>query len=673
VDAIDVAASHLASIDERSYSRALLRDANALFDDIVFPMSFPWAHKVPPVMKMIPRDIDEMCGIMTLGINNFEGLGRFEPLPGSASQPDGAVVASRRSSDPGVIEYSTGFPPTLGQRSAYKPPLTLAKHYDDPHVQGELPLRKFLEVQARKRGHDQLRSSNLTMTKLSFRVGSTSSRSTIFETQNDNAPLLLSAELPSEVQDGKRMNPSKAAEISLSLGTYNYQPRAGLKLSEGGRKSSEGKVDDRVKAGRTRRIWAVPENPSQRSFKSILNGEQIENGAQKRPRSVKVGVRLNGALVAGSSVSGSPITSEKDFHAAIEVAGNAPPAKRPETRQVQIYTTRLMANTIKERTNPQNPERPASFTVSMQKSWVENIFELEVMPAQIECFASQDGLIYTVCEKRGRISARSFPKSVVAAIRNGNGNEGATACASALMDITSMERKICNVCWSATAADGAVLSCNGCGLTVHRSCYGCGIKQQETCWNCDVCKEFVAESPGNVPTSDQCRQRRWDISCSMCMEKGGSLARSHGYWIHDTCRIWGASEIHPPPTCTLCSRVSRPLIRCAAKNCQIMFHPRCALIVSNAADLRRQNSKKPAADKAAVMIEEDTYLTTQYRLATLEVTTGGSHDPKRLPIGFCGFHNPSRRRDLQGLYPGGKGLEGAIRIPPLYQREVAQK
>jgi hypothetical protein len=35
-----------------------------------------------------------------------------------------------------------------------------------------------------------------------------------------------------------------------------------------------------------------------------------------------------------------------------------------------------------------------------------------------------------------------------------------------------------------------------------------------------------------------------------------------------------------------------------------------------------------------------------------------------LPVAYCGYHNPERRPDYYGLYPGACYMEGAVRIPP---------
>jgi hypothetical protein len=62
---INVYASILATLDERSYQRALLSDANGIAQGILLSLVLPWMHNVIPIARNIPCNIDELIPILT--------------------------------------------------------------------------------------------------------------------------------------------------------------------------------------------------------------------------------------------------------------------------------------------------------------------------------------------------------------------------------------------------------------------------------------------------------------------------------------------------------------------------------------------------------------------------------------------------------------------------------
>jgi hypothetical protein len=118
-----------------------------------------------------------------------------------------------------------------------------------------------------------------------------------------------------------------------------------------------------------------------------------------------------------------------------------------------------------------------------------------------------------------------------------------------------------------------------------------------------------------------------------------------------------------------------------AENCQVMFHPICALVASNVAFWKAQHARTKLSTVTANadqpierVLQEDEYLCTQFRLSKVEVGSTVKRDKVTLPVAFCGYHNPDRRPDLYGLYPAGQFLDGgAIRIPPLPGTDTATK
>jgi hypothetical protein len=104
-----------------------------------------------------------------------------------------------------------------------------------------------------------------------------------------------------------------------------------------------------------------------------------------------------------------------------------------------------------------------------------------------------------------------------------------------------------------------------------------------------------------------------------------------------------------------------------------VFHPICALVASNAAAWKLHHSRTGlsrteyvADQRIEQVLRDDEFLCTQFRIAKVEVGSSATGEKTTLPVAYCGYHNPDRRADMYGLYPGGEFLaEGAMRIPPI--------
>jgi len=698
---IDLSAAMLASLDERAYSRDLLRDANSLLDNIVFPMSFPWTHPMPPVAKTIPYDIDEMYGIRSAGMEHLEdgSRGKLEEVSVSAAAassddeqedddetsttepllPPGTRASTRRSADPGIIEYTTVSPPNASQKLWTSPLLrTDYTQHDDPGVPGELSLREFEETQARKRRREGADTVNLRTKKVSIRFGSTSSRSSIFDRPSskiNKTPILLEASLPASVQEGTKVKQSELCRYPY-LGSYDCRQSAGHPQSRA--------KNGLIKTGRTRLIWTSQGHKSSanRAYRNVLTGQYVENGSQKRPLAVKVGIRVNGCLVEAVPTTTSLHLQEGQtlVDQAVDLACSKSQIGGSHA-QCSLDPEQLLSNITKncqENKFPQGITPPFSIGLSTRKSIALPV--LQVKPPKIDCFPCEDGLVYVACSGRGSLSVLAPSKPLP------YGRSGHSNATCILMDITATDREMCSVCWSTSGPDiedssPSLLKCHRCELTVHRACYGGYLPANGSKFKCDSCREYECLFPGKSIAREAYKYHRWNLICSYCKQKGGSsMIRTMNGWAHDVCRTWSSSELVPPPYCCLCDGNTRPIVQCAAKNCQVMFHPMCALVSSNASDLKRlsfrnnpslRNAAKSELEK---VVEHDMFLCTQFKLAKIEVGSvdvaaaskgcEGESVSTTAPIAFCGFHNPDRRADLFGLYPGGRHLEGAMRIPP---------
>lgn len=669
---IDAWSIMLASIDKKAYSREVLRDANELLKEIVLPMSFPWNHNVEPFVKAFPRDIDEMYDVQTAGNELLQdgAFGKFETIlhagPGRMP-PHDTRVAARRSEDPGVVELTSIHAPSAAQFAAM--PYchsAVSDRTDEVDLPGDISLRVYQEVQARESLQLQQASVNLTTSLVSFRVGGTSSRSTLIQaTADSRSPLLLEALLPPSVQEGSKKK-SRKGGYADALGSYGS-----LVVASNG--------SGRVRSGRIRLVWSAKETGSQRGYSSILTGRPFENGAHKRPRSVNVLVRVNGSLLSSDVAQPDDAYDDEVVEEAIECAcGPAPLAVNYE--QCVLDSVAFQRNIKKIRLLQKRDlsfafKSPKPFSAPVTRTG-ETDLQLVVNPPQLDCVVAEDGMVYVCYPSRGSFSivAKSSAKKAAATagapaeVSEEESDHSESLCV--LLDKTAADRNLCSVCWSGVGPEKTItlLKCDGCHLTVHSTCYGSFDPSKVVDnWKCDSCLDFDKSLSGAKAHPLDYQQHRGQNWCGMCMTKGGCLSRQEdSEWVHDVCRIWCPNEIHPPPFCALCNNSKRPVMRCAADNCQVFFHPLCALITSNAADVHHESTQLDHDESESErLIRRDKFLCTQFKLAKLEVATTATGETATLPVAFCGYHNPERRADFYGLYPGGRCLRDAMRIPPL--------
>lgn len=615
-------------MDRRAYNRELLRDANSVLENILFPCSFPWNHPMEPVIKNIPRDIDEMYGIKAI-IDDFsrDFRGKVEKLA-SVCQTGKTRAVSRRSEDPGVVEHTVIKHYVAPERTSnsISRKRTVREVYGDTSVPGELSLQLYRS----SRIQAKLNSDNKNeKTMLSLRLGSTSSRRTIFQSSNDSqkAPLLLPALLPVEVQDGRKLLKDKAERLASQLG--NYDCRHGLKAPPGNM--------DRRHVGRTRLMWTSKEIVGQKSvYRSILTGDRIENGSQRRPRRVLLGLRINGMLLGHRTPEDDIISQQmkgwlsnvgeiKDFPSysnesvmkAIDDACKEPPSKPPKlhcTIDLDQYRENMMKH---------------SAHIKRESLVLDGVrVDLPV----INCVPSVDGIINVVCSMPGMIAETDeiLDQSPI----------------DVFLRRQVLEGEKCSVCWS-DDIPLKLLHCVRCGVTAHASCAAFECTSRK--WTCGACL-----SPLDLRSD----------CCPLCPYKriSGVQPKMGDYGscqpVHPTCGIWcDAPKINR--ACALCGKNSTDqevIVRCAAKGCGIAIHPMCGVIVTRiSSEIQKQNQRAPI----------DKFLCTQYTLDMLRTSyhVRGQEETRHIPIVVCGYHNPMRR-DLCGLPCEGTYLDGAMMVPP---------
>jgi hypothetical protein len=653
-------------------------------EDILQPMAFPWQHPVAPV-RNTPCDIDEMPEVLTAEDGSHApfrngplGFGRFDvgQLRRGASTAQlinshhMVCSAARRSDDPGVIEFSAMTSPPIC-------PGDLSSDFENkereinralnrlPHVnsamqtlqddgsatRGELSVRCFEQVQRIKRRKVEQSRACKHARHISVKVNSSSSRSSLYSSvpidgsscDPKRDPLLLAATLPSEVQNGRFLSTTRAASIAQKLGTYNC--RHGL-----GATNPSGKNINRITVGRTRLVWtekSPSDQPQRVFFTSLLTGDRIEGGAQKRPREIRVGIKVNGHLLkegpTAKQIPDFPGRSLSNTNDDIDGAFDSTfgESYTVDSRlQCALNSGQLLRN-LSRVTKQANVY---SFHIANDPSLV-----LSHEPPHIECVPDNNGLLSVLCSKPGTISLTGSIHDF-------------------LNDAARGESSMCSVCWSTTSID-LVHVCQTCGVSVHLGC--CSdtgekgaidsngkTKTEGFRWTCPVCYKFgdrtgQESNPRNRTSKRESRlpSRLKDshvealgptrtestsaldqgMKCALCPYSGGAMSSfkkdGETIWIHEVCRIWSGEvaaskssctfDLVDTPTsqvCALCSkggsgcsleeddrrspvsgktigswalnrtRTCEALVKCAAARCQVKFHPMCAIIVSKLRD-----------------------------------------------------------------------------------------
>lgn len=649
-------------------------------------MSLPWTHHTIPVVRNIPCDIDDMTEILTADDGSYTpfengpfGFGRFDvgqlrrdPLNSQlATSSDTLCAASRRSEDPGVIELSTvtlpSYPPEDPNRGknvlAAASCSSRAELVDQFHEcsdvgtfrRGEASLRCFEEVQkCKRRKVDQARSCARSQ-YISVKINSSSSRSSICpskEVQNVpdgkiSYPRLLEATLPLEVQNGRFLSSSKAPGIAGKLGSYNWRHALGPT-------NQSGKNANRISVGRTRLMWtekSPPDQPQRVFFTSLLTGSRVEGGTQKRPREIKVTIKVNGNVVGEvSEVQGSLSPSSSHSLSISSVPSFCDAKARDPRAMSQTYVYPSMECVLDSDQLVRSILRdPGESRIELRKNAESKSTIPHVVPAQIECVPDNNGLICVLCTKPGIITASSVHDTLNIAARQ--------------------DSRLCTVCWSPSDDEtGPVKECMECGVLVHpQCCFDRGepnstssheSEQDIFKWKCGICCKKRQEKQGvtldSESNAEAIKKRRrksrpppWlkdshveplaskrledfpdspedskKVKCALCPYSGGAMSLVRRgrrlSWIHEVCRIWAPGESSRDGTlivtggqryeaCALCGanedtstssssktrtlsspKPFRSLVKCAAMRCQVYFHPMCALLIAKLSTKSRE-------------------------------------------------------------------------------------
>lgn len=661
-------------------------------------MSFPWNHSIVPAIKNFPKDIDELPSIAHADDDEFTpfengefGYGGFEvgkerrpaASPDEDKESDEFHAATRRSDDVGVIEltvidhksatndYSRLWKKKLimlgtGDGSMNNGSTSPSAFLHEPDVaaksdsvsdggkanaatisdhgkngkndQGvkvdaeESIFHCFQQTQSIKKQKLSLAKESTQRLLVSVRFGSVSSRTSVMHEScngKDNAnsaPLLSEAVLPSR-------RPRHATNSKVT--------------------NPESDTSE-VEANQLKRDHLLWTHANSGGYLSTLTGSNVLVTSCKKPREVRVGVRLNGCLLSyqpGDAWSPQSVrdnicaVDERFVKAAVDRVCSG--TSRP--RQVNASMCMLDCDQLMGKVKVAQPHR----IVNARK-----LPRLDCVPLALNSAA-----IRVVCTSPGKMKS---------------------TCVRQLF--RRAKGRMCSVCWT---EDDAVKQCFKCDVLAHTTCCAHGgmmvppNKMDATNtsnaydWMCAVCCESPkASGPPrrrvtNLPLRyqsnmllemdlHQTSSREESLKCSLCPHSGGAMSPVGDdiCWAHEVCRIWTRKQAEPesimPKTmglCALCgSEDNGALIKCAGSGCTVRFHPMCALIT--VVDDDEKNGTVPEESNSN---RRDERLCSRF---TLDVLQCGK---SLLPVGFCGFHNPMRDETLCGCYPGGVGA--AMRVP----------
>ncbi|CAJ1934931.1 unnamed protein product [Cylindrotheca closterium] len=431
---VDAAASLLATLNERAYSRSLLRDANSINHRIVLPMGLPWMHDTVPLSKTIPFDIDEMPDILAAGegrdmpfahtpssMNKKERKSKYAFARNSASLHS----VARRCSDPGIIDLTSIINYEDENNLHYRFKGNSASFRSIKSLPGEIALLSF-EIAHRRKSTVQDHAKTISRKKeWSVRINSTSSKSSILP--SDLAGY-LEARLPAEVQDGRFLSMKRAKAIAKALGSYDC--RHGLPPT-----NPTGKNANRITVGRTRRMWTAkspPGKPQRVFFTSLLTGEKLDSGSQKRPRDVRLAIKVEGEYCYGENSSQySPLSATHFWGMRTK--------KRCVVNPNNYASILLKHGNIREKDVLSDQERS------------EGEGESGFREPQFDCLPDNTGVICVTCTSPGNITIPSIHD-----ILNNSARQNSLHC---------------TVCWAPRSSQlGEVQTCAVCGLSAHLQC-----------------------------------------------------------------------------------------------------------------------------------------------------------------------------------------------------------
>jgi hypothetical protein len=314
--------------------------------------------------------------------------------------------------------------------------------------------------------------------KLSVRVEGVSSRSTLFSQPADSTDGLQSdtiatALLPPSVSLGKPIPSSSQSEIkAASLCSYDVQHP----FMQGNKKAKS-------HTGRGRLVWSEPSIGAQGgvAYRSTLSCQPIESSqGHKRPRQVRVGVCVDGALLqTGGDDKEFCRKKVRQIHPTLEGEEiNVPDWSNATcTLDRKSYLSALL----------KNPKRNPDAVILGVTNEGEKL--VKYTPPNLISLPCNEGTFRVVCLKPGTLPGINIHQMITNSTNRLRKKEG-------------LSSSVCSVCWTGSIVDektehcSAVFDCVDCALPAHlECCFDSGIfldEPHKKIWRCAVCTDYYA-------------------------------------------------------------------------------------------------------------------------------------------------------------------------------------
>lgn len=394
----------------------------------------------------------------------------------------------------------------------------------------------------RKRKFESLSAASTRTWKISVKVAGVTSRGSISYTEKK--PMYTIASFPTYVQSGQSLTLESAQlkdekeGLRKFLGSYDCRATATNRamsfdaMNDLEVKTKEGNRSKRINVGRTRLVWAKASLGSSKvAYTSLLSGQKLDAGGYKRPKEVKVTVRLNSRILSVVPISNGEKSANDDtkqkrssgniFSGKIKwsaakvteavnfVCKDALPHEDTlndsgHNNQAEVLDTKNsmcmfekedyiknLAKTIKGKYSLEkkavagvNTDVNTDANVILQ-SWKDG---LKFIDPVFMCLPLEDGYLRVACVKPGSMVSSSVgslftPKKESAAEAN--------------------RSNVCTVCWTGSGTY-QVLRCINCSLTVHQDCcFDPGEFETDDAsnliWSCSMCSTFSSEFNASPP------------------------------------------------------------------------------------------------------------------------------------------------------------------------------
>jgi hypothetical protein len=582
------------------------------------------------------------------------------------SNPDSeAFTSARRSDDPGAIELYVRIPSspidavvtTAKDAHSQAPgakrsslmlshlPFNWKKKDGYPHStynpaiakptaqfnDSNIESLKLAEVRSRSFAQLVLAKSCMRKWRVSMKVGGISSRTTLFpssyvkliDPKDDHVhehsrtvlrPMLCIAVLPQSVQSGLTVSLEKASAmdndgLARSLGSYDCRFTDALL-------NPKRDVSNRVKrieVGRTRLVWSnlpvdepyLPSTRNRVNFNSLITGRRI--ASIKRPREVKVGVRLNGRLMMEEATEDLPSATNENARkrkhslrqAETEGPASKPSVGCPMSRTDAEIDAALRFLPLGRLQGDIPPENGSVVYLEMGARGIcdSNIDRNEIIASllkfnqkklakkKLKQSASNDTTSVDAARmvfRGGQVIKTSNPLIACVPLEDGllrtvclnAGNMAGSSVHLVLRSLREEDSKRCSVCWNDDGSgEEGVQECVDCRLLAHSSC--CRDKGQFSSnftgsQPLDPHKEMNQASNhpnGKIKNTTECsdaRVERW--KCAVCCHYTQATPRRKpkipSRFVHEeTCTVSNHPEDNdvanrsanvPGPQCFLC-------------------------------------------------------------------------------------------------------------------------